>query len=360
MNDILLQWKSQNKLSEESNFIYGNYNKVGFAVNYENSGYLFVLTLESDSDASFKSLQNKISAQGNKFDGLQVGKVESYLALFIQSVSVPNDLSAIIDFAVRNSSECGFYTPKVCSSCGAVATKMKFENGVVRPVCADCKAGIVKTPEPEVKKEEDYLSSLQDDSYESEEYVIGKNKDNIAAFYGDSKSDDSFNSEEWSKHDDFVIEGTDEYYQILDDDEFDYGTSGMSRGNVFLGILGALLGAAIGVIPYFLLYKFLDIPVAALCLVSGILSVLMYTWFRGRKSVGLGMTLSLVFSIVAAVGMVVFIQNTVEISNGGVSIFTDITGLFGNTAFLIHVLMAVVGAILGAFVCKGALNNYCE
>lgn len=359
MNEILMQWKAQNKLSEDGDFIYGNYNKVGFSVNYEDGGFVFVMTLEADDDSAFRTLQNKMSSQ-SALRNVQVGKVESYLALFTDNASSPNDLSRIVDFTARNYSECGFYVPTVCSSCGAAATRLKFENGIVRPVCADCKAGIKKMPEPE-QDDNNYFGSLKDDSYESEEYVIGKRRDDINSFYGEQNdNDDSFGGEDWSKHDDFEVADSNEYSHVLEDDDFDYGTSGMSKGHVLTGILGAVIGAAAGVLPYYLIYTFFDMPVAALCLVSGVLSVLFYVLFRGRKSVGFGMAFSLIFSVIVATGAVVYIQNLISIAGGNGSVFSDITGLLSNTEFLIHELMAIVGVTLGAFVCKGALNNYCE
>jgi hypothetical protein len=364
---VLEQWKNDNGLSFKEGYVYGNYNGVGFAVNEEGGGSLFVITLLSDNEAAYKALQKEADRAGGALKGAQVGKVEEYLALFVPTLASGTAASEIVDFAISSAKEAGFEEPQACVKCGASPIKLRFEDGIVRPICEQCRRNnLAAKTAPATEEGNSFLDSIDDDAYSGANYQIGRSKENVSSYYNNETvaapaGNSSFGAG-WT--DQRQITNDDNYDSPLDDDSFSYGSREGSRGNVFTGILGALLGAAIGVVPYILIYQLLFFNNSGLnnsgfCLPAGALAIVGYILLRGKKSKALGFWLSAALSVISSVGATLYVLNDIEVKQSGSSIFASL-GTSVNWTLVFYGALAIIAPLLGAWACSGWLKRYCR
>ena len=369
MSSSLSSWQSANNYRKEGDVVYGVYQGCGFSVSEEDGGKLFVFMLSASDNRAFDNLENAIAAEEGELNQGQVGDVENYLAVFFDesrgSISL-RTMDSLLDFIAAEARRMGFRVPNVCVKCGAKATKRSFVDNMVQPLCAECSAKqkqnrrpakAAPAPKPERGNEEDDYesryapikpdSSKYDESYD--EYSGMKSK------YDDRDRYSDYDNERVSFDD-----SGDEYREIMGDSHSDKDDSPTTEmeGTVGKGILGAALGACIGVIPYLIVSMIADFHMAALCFPAGMLAVVFYTMLHGVRSKGAGMGICMSVSAVISVifmflGMVLsYVSDTTNFS-------AALSYLFDKqlTFFLINIVFSVLGAIFGSFFMISVMNK---
>ena len=372
MSSSLSSWQSANNYRKEGDVVYGVYQGCGFSVSEEDGGKLFVFMLSASDNRAFDNLENAIAAEEGELNQGQVGDVENYLAVFFDesrgSISL-RTMDSLLDFIAAEARRMGFRVPNVCVKCGAKATKRSFVDNMVQPLCAECSAKqkqnrrpakAAPAPKPERGNEEDDYesryapikpdSSKYDESYD--EYSGMKSK------YDDRDRYSDYDNERVSFDD-----SGDEYREIMGDSHSDKDDSPTTEmeGTVGKGILGAALGACIGVIPYLIVSMIADFHMAALCFPAGMLAVVFYTMLHGVRSKGAGMGICMSVSAVISVifmflGMVLsYVSDTTNFS-------AALSYLFDKqlTFFLINIVFSVLGAIFGSFFMISVMNKYVD
>ena len=372
MSSSLSSWQSANNYRKEGDVVYGVYQGCGFSVSEEDGGKLFVFMLSASDNRAFDNLENAIAAEEGELNQGQVGDVENYLAVFFDesrgSISL-RTMDSLLDFIAAEARRMGFRVPNVCVKCGAKATKRSFVDNMVQPLCAECSAKqkqnrrpakAAPAPKPERGNEEDDYesryapikpdSSKYDESYD--EYSGMKSK------YDDRDRYSDYDNERVSFDD-----SGDEYREIMGDSHSDKDDSPTTEidGTVGKGILGAALGACIGVIPYLIVSMIADFHMAALCFPAGMLAVVFYTMLHGVRSKGTGMGICMSVSAVISVifmflGMVLsYVSDTTNFS-------AALSYLFDKqlTFFLINIVFSVLGAIFGSFFMISVMNKYVD
>lgn len=383
MSSSLASWQSANNYRKEGDVVYGVYQGCGFAVSEEDGGKLFVFMLSAGDNRAFDSFENALAAEGSELGQGQVGDVENYLAVFFDesrdTISL-RTMDKVLDFVVTQARSCGFRVPNTCVKCGAKATKRSFVDNMVQPLCAECsakqrqnrrpaQAAPAPVPAPMASRDEDDYerryapmkpdSSKYDDSYD--EYSGMKSK------YDDDRYSDKFggtyNDSDYAEPPISFDDSGDEYREIMGDDRSDKDDAPSTEveGSVGKGILGAALGAFIGVIPYLIVSMIADFHMAALCFPAGMLAVVFYTMLHGTRSKGAGMGICMSVSAIVSVifmflGMVFSYVNDSTDFSGALNYLMDKQLSF----FLINIVFSVLGAIFGSFFMVSVMNKYVD
>lgn len=331
-------------------------------------------------------------------------------------------MDQIINFTATEARQCGFRVPNICVKCGARATKRSFVDNMVQPLCADCSARnkqnrraaaassattapVVPPAAPIISPDtQPYRQPQQNDYYNDNQYANNSpitQDDEYSQQYApivpdSSKYDDSYDeyagmTSQYSQHDggyndnyndnndnyngnysnadnsqysgssaiSFSGNDEDDYNSIMGNDE-DYQSSPTEiGGKMGMGILGALAGSIVGVIPYLIVTLAASFPMGALCFPAGMLAVVFYTMFGGRKLKNLGMALciscgSIISIITVFFAMIFSYMNETTNFSGAVSyLFSDQT-----VVFCLNVLFAVLSVIFGAFLMIGVMAKY--
>ena len=385
MSSSLSQWQSANNYRREGDVVYGVYQGCGFSVSEEDGGKLFIFMLSAGDGRAFDTIENAIAKEGGELSQGQIGDVESYLAIFFdESVSSMSlrTMDQVLDFVVAQARSCGFRVPNVCVKCGARANKRSFVDNMVQPLCAECSAKQKQSrqpaqaaapspvaPRPMASRDEDDYerryapikpdSSKYDDSYD--EYSGMKPK------YDDKKYSDKFggtyNDSDYAEPPVSFDDSGDEYHEIMGDSRSgkDDGPSHEIEGTVGRGVLGAALGAFVGVIPYMIVSMIADFHMAALCFPAGMLAVVFYAMLRGVRSKGTGMGICMAVSSVVSVvfmalGMILSYVNDTTDFSAAFSYLTDKQLTF----FLVNVVFSILGSIFGAFFMISVMNKYVD
>lgn len=344
----LRTWQQDNRFRISGSTVYGVYQSVGFSVAEEDGGKLFIFML-SGGDNAFDTIEDMLGAQRGDLHEVQVGDVENYLALFFDESAgeMPaRSMSALLDFVAANCRSCGFRAPNICVKCGAPATKRAFHDNMVQPMCAQCREeeknggaparqpAPVPAPAPVRSREpeRDYGDSIvpkqssYDESYD--EYAEFEHKRRMP--------------EEREYYDDR------DYYdrarRARDYDE----ESGSSKG-----VLGALLGAVAGLVPYFITVL-IPFQMGMLCCVAGYLSVIGYIAFKGKRVAKPALVTSIVVSELVSI-IAVLLVNLFSGFNGSLaSAFSS----FGANFPWINLALAILGSLLGAAIAMDKLDVY--
>ena len=385
MSSSLSQWQSANNYRREGDVVYGVYQGCGFSVSEEDGGKLFIFMLSAGDGRAFDTIENAIAKEGGELSQGQIGDVESYLAIFFdESVSSMSlrTMDQVLDFVVAQARSCGFRVPNVCVKCGARANKRSFVDNMVQPLCAECSAKQKQSrqpaqaaapspvaPRPMASRDEDDYerryapikpdSSKYDDSYD--EYSGMKPK------YDDKKYSDKFggtyNDSDYAEPPVSFDDSGDEYREIMGDSRSgkDDGPSHEIEGTVGRGVLGAALGAFVGVIPYMIVSMIADFHMAALCFPAGMLAVVFYAMLRGVRSKGTGMGICMAVSSVVSVvfmalGMILSYVNDTTDFSAALSYLMDKQLTF----FLVNVVFSILGSIFGAFFMISVMNKYVD
>lgn len=422
MSAELASWQSNNGYRKEGDVVYGVYQGCGFTVSEEDGGKLFIFMLSARDDMAFDDFENALASAGGAIADGQVGDVESYLAVFFDESrgQLPSEaMDRIINFTAAQARQCGFRVPNICVKCGARATKRSFVDNMVQPLCADCSARnkqnrrasaassvptapVVPPAAPIISPEtQPYQQPPQNDYYnnqysnnspvtQSDEYSqkyapivpdSSKYDDSYDEYAGmtsqysqyDNSYNDNYNdnynnnysasdgSQDYSNPSDITFGDNDEddYNSIMGNDE-DYQSAPTEiGGKMGMGILGALAGSVVGVIPYLIVTLAASFPMGALCFPAGMLAVIFYTMFGGRKLKNLGMGICIgcgsVMSIITVFFAMIFsyMNDTTNFSGAINYLFNDQT-----MVFCLNVLFAVLSVIFGAFLMIGVMAKY--
>ncbi|MBQ9901712.1 MAG: hypothetical protein IJM51_04930 [Clostridia bacterium] len=381
MSSSLSSWQSANNYRKEGDVVYGVYQGCGFSVSEEDGGKLFIFMLSASDNRAFDTFENALASEEGEISRGQIGDVENYLAVFFDedsgSISL-RTMDSLLEFVAAEARRCGFRVPNTCVKCGAKATKRSFVDNMVQPLCAECSAKqkqnrrpaqAAPAPKPESRNEEDDYesryaplkadSSKYDEAYD--EYAGMKSQ------YDDDRYSDKFggtynDSDRGNDRISFDDSG-DEYREIMGETRRGRDDAPVTEveGTAGKGILGAALGACIGVIPYLIVSMIADFHMAALCFPAGMLAVVFYTMLHGVRSKGTGMGICMSVSAVISVifmflGMVLsYVSDTTNFS-------AALSYLFDKqlTFFLINVVFSVLGAIFGAFFMISVMNKYVD
>lgn len=387
ISSSLSSWQSANNYRKEGDVVYGVYRGCGFAVSEEDGGMLFVFMLSAGDNRAFDNFENALAAEGGELGQGQVGDVENYLAIFFDesrgTLSL-RTMDKVLDFVIAQARQSGFHVPNVCVKCGAKATKRSFVDNMVQPLCAECSARQKQNHRPAPEKaapapapmasrdDDDYSrryapikadSSKYDDSYD--EYSGMKPK------YDDDRYDDrytdkyggTYNDSDYAEPPVSFDDSGDEYREIMGDDRSDRDDSPSTEidGTAGKGILGAALGAFIGVIPYLIVSMIADFHMAALCFPAGMLAVVFYTMLHGTRSKGVGMGICMSVSAIISV-VFMFLGMVFSYVNDSTDFSGALSYLFDKqlTFFLINIAFSVLGAIFGSFFMISVMNKYVD
>ncbi len=345
ISSSLKNWQQSRKYRIEGDTVYGVAQGVGFSVAEEDGGKLCIFML-SAPDSGFDAMEDMLMSERSALRDVQVGDVENYLALFYDesngrmSDSLLDDLLA---YVAANARACGFKAPNKCVKCGAPANKRSFHNGMVQPMCADCRDADKPQRAPR-RQTEDYGSepivpkrSSYDDSYD--EYAQVERRQRRMQIDEEMLGERTRVSAV-PEYDDRPVQAE--------------STAGMS-------FLGALLGALGGLVPFFISLA-LGFPVAALCFVSGICAVWGYISYNGikNKSTGLGMTIaaSELMSIIAVVVAFMFTSAKEMGSFAEASASMWVTPTNSVVVLIVNLVLCVLGVLLGFAVFSTKLSRY--
>lgn len=326
ISQSLLSWQQSRKYRIDGDTVYGVSGGVGFSVVEEDGGKLAVFMLVCSSDASFDGMEDMLRNQPGLSD-LQVGDVEGYLALFYDESAGAMDeymLDDMLTFVSANYRGLGFRAPNVCVKCGAPANKRSFYNNMVQPMCAECSAAVksggrAPAPAPAVAarpepQHEDRLRTstvydeAQDDTYAGMEPTRRK----VAP------------APAWDAEPPFQANN--------------------DEGTVGKGVLGAVIGAVAGLVPFGICVV-LNFPLPALCVLCGVLAVIGYVAFGGVKDKKTGSLAAIVSAEVVTIVAVLLVFLLSKV---------------GTTELLINLVLGVLGAFLGIALAIDSLNNYIQ
>lgn len=389
----LASWQAKNQYRSDGDVVYGVYQGCGFSVSEEeeDGGLLFIFMLAPRDDDAFDDLEDALADEGGDIAEGQVGDVEGYLALFFDQTNgavSARTMTGVLDFVADQARACGFRVPNTCVKCGARATKRSFVDGMVQPLCAECSAQNRqhrRAAESHDEPRKSRPSPAQEDDRYSKQYAP------IVA--DDSKYDDSYDEyagmeTEHSRYQTaqypprhreeereqelprfdvapiaFNDDGEEEYREIVGETGEHSATVSEKQieGSAVMGIVGAVLGALVGVIPYMIVALGLKFPMAALCFPAGMLAVWFYTLMKGRKSMVYGMTLSIVSSAVISF-ITMWLCMTVFNMNQSRNFSQAMNYLFSEqmTFFVFNTIFAIFGAAFGALFMIVVMAKYIE
>ncbi len=323
----LLSWQQSRKYRLDGDTVYGVSGGVGFSVVEEDGGKLAIFMLVCSSDASFDGMEDMLRSQVDLSD-LQVGDVEGYLALFYdESAGAMSEhmLDDMLTFVSANYRGLGFRAPNVCVKCGAPANKRSFYNNMVQPMCAECSAAVkgsarpAPAPAPAQRPE-----PPQEDRLRTSTVYDESRDDTYAGMEPSRRRPAPAPAPAWDRE-------PAPPYQSNDDE-----------GNSGKGVLGAIIGAVAGLVP-FAICAVCNFPLPALCVLSGVFAVLGYVAFGGVKDKKTGSLVSILSAeaVTVAAVLLVFLISKV-----------------GTTELLINMVLGVLGAFLGIALAIDSLNNY--
>lgn len=311
ISNALKNWQQSRSYRVGDDAVYGVYQGVGFSAAEEDGGKLFIFML-SGPDQAFDNIEAQLASQRGDLRTVEVGDVETYLALFFDESGgdMPEStMDDLLDFVADNCRACGFKAPNVCIKCGAPANKRSFVDGMVQPMCAECRAAEKAAAAPRrpaapapAPREDDY-PPRQPAPRSREEYAYDDNAS------GRSKYD--------------VEPGT---------------------GN---GALGAIVGALAGLTFYFVSAMLIEASLAAFCCLAGVGACLGYIAFNGRREKSTAMTWALSSSIILSLISVIAVQ---ALNNLQGSFGATLSGVFSNLPWM-NIILAVFGAVVGVAVC---------
>ncbi len=332
ISQSLLSWQQSRKYRIDGDTVYGVSGGVGFSVVEEDGGKLAVFMLVCSSDASFDGIEDMLRSQPGLSD-LQVGDVEGYLALFYdESVGTMDEymLDDMLTFVSANYRALGFRAPNVCVKCGAPANKRSFYNNMVQPMCAECSAATkagnrphapapapAPAPRPEPRSEQYQEDRLRTST------VYDEDKDDTYAGMEPSNRKPS-PAPAWE---------AEPPYQAGNDD-----------GNVGKGVLGTVIGALAGLVPFGISIVF-GFPLPALCVLCGVFAVMGYVAFGGVKDKKTGSMASIVSAEIVTIVAVLLVFLLSHV---------------GTTELLINLALGVLGSFLGIALAIDSLNNYIQ
>lgn len=323
----LLSWQQSRKYRLDGDTVYGVSGGVGFSVVEEDGGKLAIFMLVCSSDASFDGMEDMLRAQRGLSD-LQVGDVEGYLALFYDESAGAMDeymLDDMLTFVSANYRGLGFRAPNVCVKCGAPANKRSFYNNMVQPMCAECSAAVkgASRPAPAPAPAPAQRPEPQEDRLRTST-VYDERRDDTYAGMEPTPRRKAAPAPAWEAEPPYQADN--------------------SEGNTGMGVLGAVIGAVAGLVP-FAICVVCNFPLPALCVLSGVFAVIGYVVFGGVKDKKMGSIASIasaeVVTIVAV--LLVFLLSKV-----------------GTTELLINLVLGVLGAFLGIALAIDSLNNYIQ
>lgn len=332
ISQSLLSWQQSRKYRIDGDTVYGVSGGVGFSVVEEDGGKLAVFMLVCSSDASFDGMEDMLRSQPTLAD-LQVGDVEGYLALFYdESVGAMDEymLDDMLTFVSANYRGLGFRAPNVCVKCGAPANKRSFYNNMVQPMCAECSAatkagGRAPTPAPAPAPASAPRPEPRREQYQEDRL-------RTSTVY-DEERDDTYAGMEPSNHRSVPTWEAEPPYQAGNDE----GTAGK-------GVLGAVIGAVAGLVPFGISIVF-GFPLPALCVLCGVLAIMGYVAFGGVKDKKTGSMASIVSAEIVTIVAVLLVFLLSKV---------------GTTELLINIVLGVLGSFLGIALAIDSLNNYIQ
>lgn len=322
----LSQWQKSRKYRLDGDTVYGVANGVGFSIGEEDGGKLAIFMLVCSADSSFDRMEDMLRGQG-ELSALQVGDVEGYLALFYdESIGEMDDflMDDMLNFVADNYRSLGFRAPNVCVKCGAPANKRSFYNNMVQPMCAECSAANRSGSQPSrapAPAAPERLSTPTRYDEDRDDTYSGMER-------GRTRSAATM-SQNWDAQ---------PPYQANDN---------VGEGSMGMGVVGALLGALAGLVP-FGISLLCNFPLSALCVLSGILAVLGYVAFKGVRVKQTGSLISILMAVLVSV---IAVFACLKVIGGGSS---------STIALLIHCVLGALGAFLGIALSIDALNKYTQ
>lgn len=420
MSHGLASWQSANNYRKEGDVVYGVFQGCGFTVSEEDGGKLFIFMLSARDDGAFDDFENALVAAGGAMAEGQVGDVENYLAVFYDEShgEMPHSaMDAILNFTATRAKQLGFRVPNVCVKCGARATKRSFVDNMVQPLCADCseqnkqkrRAAAVSAPAPApqpeyydnyssggnnnygsydnapAEQDDEYAnqyapivadSSKYDDSYDEYAGMTPQHSDytsdygnysdqysgTVQGYDGDSSAQDDYSGNSYGGGMSFSDNGEDDYRAVMGDDN-DYASNSdiALGGNMGKGVLGALVGALVGVALYLILALAAHFPMGALCFPAGMLAVVFYTMFGGIRVKSTGMGISIGISTVISL-IVVFFTSIFSYTNQTTDFSGAMSYLFGDSTqtmlLVINLVLSVLGSVFGACLLIDVMGKY--
>ena len=363
LSNALQNWQQENGFRVGSDAVYGVHRGVGFSVVEEDGGKLFVFML-SGSDNAFDNLEDMLATQRGDLKLLQVGDVENYVALFFDESAgeMPGlSMSVLLDFMADNYRTLGLRAPNICVKCGAPATKRSFLDKMVQPMCADCreKQRQEEAPHPPARQANDRQpdrgygdaplrsdNSRYDDSYdeyagmEHSRHPLG---DPDRRDYDDRGYDER---EERARRrpSEGYSEGYDEYYDA----------QAPRTDSVGGGVIGVILGALAGLVPYFI-SVLLPFELSALCFIAGFGAVMGYAAFGGLKDRKNAVTSVIAATLACTIIAILF----VGIINGFSESFGHtLSVVFKRSDLWLSLIFGIVGAMLGVAVAYNRILKY--
>lgn len=370
-SNTLQKWQQENGFRVGSDTVYGVHRGVGFSVVEEDGGKLFVFML-SGSDNAFDNLEDMLSTQRGDLKLLQVGDVENYVALFFDESAgeMPGlSMSALLDFMADNYRTLGLRAPNICVKCGAPATKRSFLDKMVQPMCADCREKQRQeesshgAPYPAARPQADRQSdrgygdaplrsenSRYDDSYdeyagmEHSRHPLGDmdRRDMDRRDYDDREREREERARRRPSDD--YSEGYDEYYDAR----------APRRDSVGGGVIGVILGALAGLVPYFI-SVLLPFELSALCFIAGFGAVLGYAAFDGLKDRKKAVTSIIAATLACSIIAIVFVG---FINGFSESFGNTISIIFKRSDLWLSLVFGIVGALLGIAVAYNRILKY--
>lgn len=362
ISSALKNWQQSRRYRIDGDTVYGVCNGVGFSVVEEDGGRLAVMML-SGADSAFDSIEDMLLDENGELHDVQVGDVENYLALFYDESrgTMPDTvLDELLEFVAANFRTCGFKAPNKCVVCGAPANKRSFRNGMVQPMCADCREA-EKTEKRGGSQSKQRSHSQQDDAPYGEQPITPRKSsyDDSYDEYGDAamqeethrKTAAMFDNSDFGKPAARPMQ--DVMFDASDDYDYNYRPDGSSGG----GTLGALLGSIGGLIPFFLSVM-AGLPVAALCFVSGICAAWGYTSYAGLRTKSASVKNVIIMSEIMSVIGVFVAYILGQVADYGSFAAASPHLWDGVTELVINLVLAIIGALLGVAVSSGRLNKY--
>lgn len=397
----LATWQSKNNYRSDDDVVYGVYQGCGFSVSEDDDGLLFTFMLRPRDDEAFDDIEDALAQRGGELSEGQVGDVEGYLAVFFDQshgLISGRTMNDILDFVVEQARPCGFRVPNTCVKCGARASKRSFLDGMVQPLCAECSAqnrqnrraaaasaAQKKQPDRDSDEDERYAkqytpivpdSSKYDDSYDEYAGMSSSGRSYNRLQYDEDRESQNKNtgSQQFepapiSFSDEAEVnyrsaakdDPADDYREIMDGQSEHSATVSETyiEGSAGMGILGALLGSLAGVIPYIIIALAANFHMAALCFPAGMAAVWFYTIFKGRKSMTLGMSVSISAGVVISV-ITMFLCMVVSYMDQSRNFGQAVSYLFSEqgTFFAFNTVFATLGSAFGALFMIVLMSKY--
>lgn len=360
ISSALKRWQQSRNYRIDGDTVYGVAAGVGFSVAEEDGGKLVIFML-SGEDSAFDNIEDQLIASPTELNQVQVGDVESYLALFFDESNgaMPDTvLDELLEFVGGNYRSCGFRVPNKCVVCGERASKRAFRDGMVQPMCANCR-------EAEKSKKRAVVSATPNLSDEPETArPLGGSKYEDYDEYGDEamqaevhkRTAEKFAQSDFGPPEKPMRNVAFDAYNDYDDD---YKEPGSVEGSTGKGVLGAFLGALAGLLP-FVITVVLGYPVAGLAFIASMLSVNGYIAFGGlrKKSTSVGVIVAL-SELVAIIGVVCSVICLTAKDYGS---FAAASGYFFSepVELIVHLVLATLGVLLGFSLSSIKLGKYLD